>query len=128
MRSGHCWGSAGRRWLRRMTRCTAVHGNIQNAAAKTGRASSERGYRQIVTKSGALGRQPDKDVKIHQSASEPFEYTCYALPKTDDARRVHLPHGFGRTADEAREYIVEHYNYLKTPPHRPFRGKWIFRS
>jgi hypothetical protein len=43
-----------------MTRCTPVHGNIQNAAAKARRASSELRYRQIVTKSGALGRQPDK--------------------------------------------------------------------
>src|SRR5207302_707086 len=46
MRSGHCWGSAGRRWLRRMTGCTPVHGNIQNATAKAWRASSELGYRQ----------------------------------------------------------------------------------
>src|SRR5207237_2486671 len=46
MRSGHCWGSAGRRWLRRMTGCTPVHRNIQNAAAKAWRASSELGYRQ----------------------------------------------------------------------------------
>src|SRR6202023_3592121 len=46
MRSGHCWESAGRRWLRRMTGCTPVHGNIQNATAKAWRASSELGYRQ----------------------------------------------------------------------------------
>src|SRR5580704_8387642 len=46
MRSGHCWESAGRRWLRRMTGCTPVHGNIQNAAAKAWRAVSELGYRQ----------------------------------------------------------------------------------
>src|SRR5437016_6752132 len=46
MRSAHCWGSAGRRWLRRMTGCTPVHGNIQNATAKAWRASSELGYRQ----------------------------------------------------------------------------------
>src|SRR5438132_2746903 len=46
MRSGHCSGSAGRRWPRRMTGCTPVHGNIQNAAPKTRRASSELGYRQ----------------------------------------------------------------------------------
>src|SRR5438132_10065639 len=60
MRSGHCSGSAGRRWPRRMTGCTPVHGNIQNAAPKTRRASSELGYRQTATKSGALGCQPDK--------------------------------------------------------------------
>src|ERR1700674_5160571 len=78
MRSGHCWGSAGRRWLRRMTRCTAVHGNIQNAAAKTGRASGELGYRQIVTKSGALGRQPDK----HTSNDRP------EIIKTSDINRI----------------------------------------
>jgi len=48
------------RWLRRMTSaCTAGSwGNIQNAAAKTGRASSERGYRQNGHKAVALGRQP----------------------------------------------------------------------
>src|SRR5438034_10543456 len=46
MRSAHCWGSAGRRWLRRMTGCTPVPGNIQNATAKAWRASSELGYRQ----------------------------------------------------------------------------------
>src|SRR5438477_11715737 len=46
MRSAHCWGSAGRRWLRRMTGGTPVHGNIQNATAKAWRASSELGYRQ----------------------------------------------------------------------------------
>src|SRR3989442_6927811 len=60
MRSGHCWGSAGRRWLRRMTGCTPVHGNIQNAVAKAWRASSELGTDKIVTKSGALGCKPDK--------------------------------------------------------------------
>ena len=54
-----CWGSAGRRWPRPMTGCTPVHGNIQNAAGKTRRASSELGYRQTVTKSGVLGCQPD---------------------------------------------------------------------
>src|SRR5467141_156365 len=37
---------AGRRWPRRMTGCTPVHGNIQNATAKASRASSELGYRQ----------------------------------------------------------------------------------
>src|SRR6266446_6005530 len=46
MRSGQCSGSAGRRWPRRMTGCTPVHGNIQNATAKAWRASSEPGYRQ----------------------------------------------------------------------------------
>ena len=46
MRSGHCLGSAGRRWPRRMTGCTPVHGNIQNATVKAWRASSELRYRQ----------------------------------------------------------------------------------
>jgi hypothetical protein len=45
---------------RHMTGCTPVHGNIQNAAAKTRRASSELAYRQTITKSGVLGCQPDK--------------------------------------------------------------------
>src|SRR5207247_2958458 len=60
MHSAHCWGSAGRRWLRPMTGCTPVHGNIQNAVAKAWRASSELGTDKIVTKSGALGCKPDK--------------------------------------------------------------------
>jgi hypothetical protein len=70
-------------------------------------------------------RLEDYNLEIRHSDSE---YTCYALPKTDAARRVDLRDGFGRTADEARECIIEYYNYLKTPPHQPFRGKWISRS
>jgi hypothetical protein len=49
-----------------MTGCIPVHGNIQNATAKAWRASSELGYDKIVTKSGALGCQPDKhDIQLY---------------------------------------------------------------
>jgi hypothetical protein len=74
-------------------------------------------------------RLEDYDLQVHHSPSDKsFAYTCYAFPRSDDARRVQLQHGFGRTADEARECVIEYYNYLITPPHQPFRGKWISRS
>src|SRR5437660_2459452 len=79
MRSAHCWGSAGRRWLRRMTGCTPVHGNIQNAAAKAWRASSELGTDKIVTKSGALGCQPDKHGTMILTRSDTSVQLTYTL-------------------------------------------------
>ncbi len=57
-----------------------------------------------------------------------WKYHCHAMPKTEMARRVHLKEGHGRTADEAREAVIEHHEYLTTPPRQEFRGKWIQRS
>src|SRR5712675_1032065 len=97
MRSGHCWGSAGRRWLRRMTGCTPVHGNIQNAAAKARRASSELRYRQTVTKSGALGRQPDKheSMELDQEKRKQLVWDIDKKLQEDEARPIiyHLRSG-----------------------------------
>jgi hypothetical protein len=71
-------------------------------------------------------RFEDYDLQIR--THEPGDVWCYAFPKTDAARRVHLQNGFGRTPEEARECIIEYYKYLKTPPHQPFRGRWFSRS
>jgi hypothetical protein len=57
-----------------------------------------------------------------------WKYYCCALPKTDVARSVHLEHRSGRTPEEAREAVIEYYEYLTTPPGQEFRGKWIQRS
>lgn len=70
----------------------------------------------------------DYDLAIVREKDDPSRYVCYPKPKTDMARRVHLPVGMGRTGDEAREFVVEHYNYVVTPPGQEFRGKWISRS
>ena len=70
----------------------------------------------------------DYDLQITRQQDDVYRYACHPIPKTDMARRVHLPMGMGRTKDEAREYVVEHYNYLVTPAGQEFRGKWIQRS
>jgi hypothetical protein len=70
----------------------------------------------------------DLQITVNEEESSGFRYTCHTFPKTDAARCVDLRTGYGRTADEAREFVIEHYNYLTTPPHQPFRGKWISRS
>jgi len=69
------------------------------------------------------------DLTIFASGSEPhWKFQCYAAPKTARARRVTLDIGHGRTIDEAREWVIEHYRYLTTPPGQEFRGKWRSRS
>ncbi|MGH6837510.1 MAG: restriction endonuclease [Methylocella sp.] len=74
-------------------------------------------------------RIEDFDLTIFSESTGPaFRYGCAAIPKTDKARNVQLKVGYGRTADEAREAVIEHYNYLITPPGQEFRGKWIQRS
>lgn len=70
----------------------------------------------------------DLRIIFNEKESDHFRYMCLPFPKTDAARSVDLRHGYGRTADEAREFVIEHYNYLITPWHKPFRGKWISRS
>ncbi len=67
----------------------------------------------------------DFDLSICQIGAD---YICYPRAKTEMARRIELQTGYGRTAEEAREVVIEHYNYLITPPHQEFRGKRIFRS
>jgi hypothetical protein len=44
------------------------------------------------------------------------------------AARIALSPGYGRTAEEAREQVIEEYNYRITPPDQEFRGKWRQRS
>jgi hypothetical protein len=39
-----------------------------------------------------------------------IRYVCIALAKTDMARRVDLNQGVGRTEEEARQMVIEHYN------------------
>ena len=68
------------------------------------------------------------DLQITRQEDDTHSYVCSPMPTTDMARRVNLPTGIGRTAREALEYVVEHYNYLITPPRQEFRGKWIQRS
>jgi len=65
---------------------------------------------------------------VSQEGEDHFKYVCYATPKTDAARRIRLDDGYGRTEDEAREAVIEHYAYLTTPPCQEFRGKWRSRS
>ena len=67
----------------------------------------------------------DFDFTIFQDGED---YLCQARPKTKKARGVSLSVGRGRTAEEAREQVVERYRYLITPPRQEFRGKWIQRS
>ena len=69
------------------------------------------------------------DLKIFGPDSDPdWRYECFAAPKTERARRVRLDIGHGRTADEARERVIEQYRYLTTPPGQELRGKWRSRS
>ncbi|MFO1145570.1 MAG: toll/interleukin-1 receptor domain-containing protein [Rhodospirillales bacterium] len=70
----------------------------------------------------------DYELEVAPERPGSSEFVCYAKPKTEMARRVHLPVGIGRTEAEARDYVVEHYNYLTTPPSQEFRGRWIQRS
>ena len=55
-------------------------------------------------------------------------YGCDPRPRTEKGRRVFLSIGHGRTAEEAREQVIERYRYLTTPPRQEFRGKWIQHS
>ena len=61
-------------------------------------------------------------------AESVWKYECFAAPKTERARHVRLDIGYGQSADEAREAVIEHYRYLTTPPGQEFRGKWRSRS
>lgn len=56
------------------------------------------------------------------------KYVAHASPKTDRARSVQLEIGTGSTEEEAREYVLEHYRYLTTPPRQEFRGRWRSRT
>jgi hypothetical protein len=65
---------------------------------------------------------------FHLDSETYWKYECFAAPKTEKARRVRLDIGRGRTPDEARDAVIEHYHYLTTPPRQEFRGKWRSRS
>jgi TIR domain len=68
------------------------------------------------------------DLEVSSESEGAQTFMCYAKPRTEMARKVHLPVGIGRTESEARDYVAEHYLYLITPPRQEFRGKWIQRS
>lgn len=70
----------------------------------------------------------DYDLQITQQNALPHTYVCHPRPKTESARAVHLPTGIGRTEEEAREYVIEHYYFLIKPLGQEFRGKWIQAS
>jgi hypothetical protein len=70
----------------------------------------------------------DYDLQITQQNDRTHRYTCHPRPKTEIARAVDLPTGMGRTEEEAREYVIEHYNFLIKPLGQEFRGKWIQAS
>lgn len=53
----------------------------------------------------------DYDLHFRHSPEEShFKWQCYALGKTDWARRVHLSPGLGRTKEEAERQVREEYN------------------
>ena len=55
-------------------------------------------------------RFDEYELTYHHSPDEThFKWQCYALPKTDMARRLSLPTGLGRTKEEAERFIREHY-------------------
>jgi hypothetical protein len=69
------------------------------------------------------------DLSLSTLDSQPNpKFVCHAFPKTNRARRVSLGSAYGHTADEAREQVVERYEYMTTPPRQEFRGKWMQRS
>jgi hypothetical protein len=41
----------------------------------------------------------------------PFKWHCYAMPKTDMARKLSLPTGYGKTRQEAEQSV--HNKYLE---------------
>jgi len=52
----------------------------------------------------------DYNIECKESPKEPhWKWTCHALPKTDMARLLSLGHGSGRTEQEAREALLNHY-------------------
>ena len=53
----------------------------------------------------------DYELQMHVDREEsPFEWQCYALPKTQMARRLLLPVRFGRTQEEAKRALRERYD------------------
>jgi len=55
----------------------------------------------------------DYDLDVTPEKSNPARFVCYPKPKTKMARAVHLSVGMGRTKDEARASVVEHYQSLR---------------
>lgn len=55
-------------------------------------------------------------------------YTCTPCPKTDRARSLDLSPGHAKTPDDARDYVIEYYSYLKSKPGQEFRGRWHYKS
>jgi hypothetical protein len=50
------------------------------------------------------------ELRFQHSPDEPhWKWQCYPLGRTDMARRLYLSHGLGRTKDEAKQNVVEHY-------------------
>jgi len=54
----------------------------------------------------------DYDLQIREMGKKEthWRWQCYPQPKTDMARRLHLPTGYGRTREEAEKYVRDAYD------------------
>jgi hypothetical protein len=63
----------------------------------------------------------DYDIRCREEPSQPafYRWACEAFPKTDMARLLNLPTGYGKTEEEARRELVEQYEQRAHPWMRP---------